>query len=185
MKGYKGMEMNMTCRGMQYEVGKSYHIDDPVLCKRGFHFCKTLEGTFDYYNWFDNRFFEVEASGEIKCDDSSRKMVASDITILREIDKSFINRFVYSSYYSSNYGDGNSCGNGCGDGCGDGYGYGRGNGYGDGQCDGDGDGRGNGYQAGYGIGDGYGNSYGDGQSWGYRDDHIDITSNILEILNFK
>ena len=33
MKGYKGMTKDMTCRGMPFEIGKSYHIEGNVrLC---------------------------------------------------------------------------------------------------------------------------------------------------------
>ena len=30
MKGYKGMESDMTCRGMQFEVGKTYHVGGKI-----------------------------------------------------------------------------------------------------------------------------------------------------------
>lgn len=186
MKGYKGMNMDMTCRGMQYKVGKSYHIDNPVLCERGFHFCKTLEETFQYYRCECSRFFEVEASGEIKYDNPDRKMVASDIKIVREIDKSIINRIAYSKLA-----------NGSGIGCGKskdkytldpiglfdpfysiiiGGGFGDGNGY---RC-------GNGWA--YDYGDEFGNCYntGDGIGYGHNNNYCNISSNsILEILNFK
>ena len=50
MKGYKGMNADMTCRGMRYEVGKSYHVDGNItVCERGLHFCERLTDVFDYY----------------------------------------------------------------------------------------------------------------------------------------
>lgn len=192
MKGYKGMNMDMTCRGMQYEVGKSYHIDNPVMCKQGFHFCKNLEETFDYYRCECSRFFEIEASGEIKCDDSSGKMVASDLTILREIDKSIINRFVYTNedIYSSSRscGDGRSYGDSHGNGMGYGGMYGNGNIYGNGY----GDGHSNGNGCGLGCGHIYnnGNGYGCGDCGASGDGHGDARfyingAIILKILEFK
>ena len=43
MKGYKAFNGDMTCRGMKYEVGKTYKInEEPVCCKIGFHFCKNI-----------------------------------------------------------------------------------------------------------------------------------------------
>ncbi len=40
MEGYKVFEPDWTCRGFQYEVGKTYEEDvTPVCCYRGFHFC--------------------------------------------------------------------------------------------------------------------------------------------------
>ena len=132
MKGYKGMDKNMQCRGMQYQIGESYHVAGNIsVCYNGLHFCERLKDVFDYYPKDDNRFFEVEASGTINSEGS--KSAASDITI---------NRIVY--------GDGN--------GDGDGYGYGNG----DGNGDGDGYGYGNGDGDGYGYGNGYGDGYGNG-----------------------
>ena len=161
MKGYKGMDKNMRCRGMQYEVGKSYHVDGEImLCKNGLHFCKTLTNVFKYYGFgHNNRYFEVEASGIVTANDE--KIAASDIIIVRELSIAEVNR---SFYGGNNYGDGDGYGNG--DGWGDGWGYGNGWGYGGGWCngsvDGYGDGCGDGYGNGRGYGCGYGNGYGNG-----------------------
>ena len=125
MKGYKGMEHDMTCRGMQYKLGKSHHVDGEIeLCENGSHFCENLIDVFDYYSRNDsNRFFEIEAAGDIKTD--GKKSVSSDMTILRELSEIEVNRCYYSD---SGYGNGN--GNGYGSGYG--YGYGNGNGNGNG-----------------------------------------------------
>lgn len=40
MKAYKGFNKDMTCRGFQYEVGKTYETDEADLCNSGFHACK-------------------------------------------------------------------------------------------------------------------------------------------------
>ena len=40
MKGYKGTDANMQCRGMQYEVGNSYHQDGVIsVCHNGLLIC--------------------------------------------------------------------------------------------------------------------------------------------------
>lgn len=40
IKGYKGFNKDMTCRGMQYEEGKIYKMErEPICCERGYHFC--------------------------------------------------------------------------------------------------------------------------------------------------
>ena len=112
MKGYKGMDEHMKCRGMQYEVGKTYHADGDInVCSNGLHFCERLTDAFDYYNRNGNRFFEVEASGTVKT--KGRKSAASDLRIVRELDDIEINRTVYGDGY------------GYGNGYGDGYGYGN------------------------------------------------------------
>lgn len=141
VKGYKGMNPDMTCRGMPFEVGKSYHVDGNIaVCSRGLHFCENLADVFDYYGRDGNRFFEVEASGTVKTE--GRKSAASDLRIIRELSDIEINRIVYGNGYGYGYGDGNGYGYG--------YGCGNGNGYGDG------DGNGYGYGDGCGYGDGYG-----------------------------
>jgi len=168
MKGYKGTDKNMRCRGMQYEIGKSYHADGYIsVCDNGLHFCERLSDVFEYYKRNGNRFFEVEASGEVKTE--GRKSASSDLRIIRELSDIEINRTVYgygNGYgngdgygYGYGYGDGygDGCGNGNGYGNGDGYGYGYGYGYGNGNGNGDGYGNGNGDGYGYGYGYGYGN----------------------------
>ena len=68
IKGYKGFDPNLTCRGFQYEVCKEYDTEKAVSCKTGFHFC---ENPFDVLGYYPpctekgvNRFCEVEGSGD-------------------------------------------------------------------------------------------------------------------------
>lgn len=67
MKGYKVFNSDWTCRGFQYEVGKTYEMDDePIICKQGFHFCTDPKDCFKYYNfWDDIKIAEIEALGDI------------------------------------------------------------------------------------------------------------------------
>ena len=40
IRGYKVFNSDWTCRGFQFEVGKTYEEDvTPLCCERGFHFC--------------------------------------------------------------------------------------------------------------------------------------------------
>ena len=166
LRGYKGMDPDMTCRGMQFEVGKSYHVDGEIrLCENGLHFCERLVDVFGFYAFDKSRFFEVEAYGEVV---SSRpKIAASNLTVIREVPPLVVNR----TFYGNGYGDGDGNGYGYGNGYGNGHCGGYGNGCGDGDGDGDGDGGsygyGNGYGDGGGNGDGYGNGCGDGDGCGY------------------
>lgn len=143
MRGYKGMTKDMTCRGMQFEIGKTYHVDGKIkLCKNGLHFCQKLVDVFRYYYKNNgNRFFEVETDKPVSSD--KEKSVTAELTILRELTDIEVNRAFYG------------CGNG------DGYGY----------CDHCGNGRGNGYHEGYGGGYSYndGDGYGCGGGDGYGD----------------
>ena len=64
VKGFKGTEKDMSCKGYQYELGTQFDLVgiEPDICHSGFHFCKNLESVFRYYKLGDgNRFFEVEA----------------------------------------------------------------------------------------------------------------------------
>lgn len=86
--GYKGFERDFTCRGMQYEVGKTYVLEgEPKLCERGFHFCTSPLAVFEYYAPTE-RFAIVKADEDDVIYDtaaSSNKAVARRITIVREI----------------------------------------------------------------------------------------------------
>ena len=81
---YKGFNKDLTCRGFQYEVGKEYTEEEVSICNRGFHAC---ENPFDVLNFYgdvlNNRFCEVEQSGQIKKDNN--KQVSSKIKVVAEI----------------------------------------------------------------------------------------------------
>ena len=85
MKGYKAFNSDLTCRGMQYEVGKEYVFDGkPIPCRQGFHFCETIADCYEFYPMSDDtRICEVEATGEIAADGVKR--VTNVIKILAEI----------------------------------------------------------------------------------------------------
>ena len=85
MKGYKVFNPDFTCRGFQYEVGKTYEEDVvSSVCKVGFHFCPKLVDCFSYYD-FDpnNKVAEIEAIGDI--DEGDNKCCTNKITIVKEI----------------------------------------------------------------------------------------------------
>ena len=85
MKGYKAFNSDLTCRGMQYEVGKEYKFNgEPIPCRQGFHFCETIADCYEFYPMSDDtRICEVEATGEIAADGVKR--VTNVIKILAEI----------------------------------------------------------------------------------------------------
>ena len=85
---YKGMEFDMTCKGFQYEIGKSYKTDKVELCEIGFHACLNPIDVLDYYFEEEgSRYFKVLLSGEIaKCGMWDTDVAATEITILEEIN---------------------------------------------------------------------------------------------------
>lgn len=84
---YKGMKFDMTCKGFQYEVGKTYKTDKVKLCEYGFHACLNPIDVLDFYpKYLSSRYFKVLLSGEItKCDLWDTNVAATEITILEEI----------------------------------------------------------------------------------------------------
>ena len=85
MKGYKVFKSDWTCRGFQYEVGKTYEMKEaPVCCGRGFHFCRKLIDCFNCYRFdSENKVAEIEAMGAIDKRDS--KFCTNKIKIIREL----------------------------------------------------------------------------------------------------
>lgn len=48
-KFYKGFNEDLTCRGFQYEEGKTYEENEANLCHKGFHACEDPLDCFSYY----------------------------------------------------------------------------------------------------------------------------------------
>ena len=49
MKAYKGFNKDMTCRGFQFEEGKTYEEENAELCNKGFHACLAPIDVLKYY----------------------------------------------------------------------------------------------------------------------------------------
>ena len=87
MKGYKVFSPDWTCKGFQFEVGKTFEEDvKPECCEQGFHFCKKASDCFNYYRFDpENKVAEVEAVGEVDTNDEDTKCCTNKLHIIREL----------------------------------------------------------------------------------------------------
>ena len=73
MKGYKGFEKGLVCRGKQYAENTVFEEDDAEICKSGMHFCALPHQVFSYYSPGENHeFAEVEALDDPVTDDDAK-----------------------------------------------------------------------------------------------------------------
>ena len=88
MKAYKAFNKDLTCRGFQYEIGKTYEMKkEPIICDRGFHACTKFDDVFNYYDYGkETRICEVELLGDVDEDAQMDSKVATNkIKIVREV----------------------------------------------------------------------------------------------------
>ena len=89
IKAFKAFNIDLTCIGFQYEVGKEYHHKGKLeLCKSGFHVCPKLVDCFKYYRFSaqETRVAEVLVWGSLDHDDGAgSKLCASNIKVVREL----------------------------------------------------------------------------------------------------
>ena len=87
VKGYKVFNPNWTCRGFQYEVGKTFEENViPECCEVGFHFCTKASDCFNYYSFDpENKVAEVTAIGDVDCEHEDSKCATNKIRIDREL----------------------------------------------------------------------------------------------------
>ena len=93
LKGYKAFNKDLTCRDMQYEIGKEYEFDgEPIPCGQGFHFCTTIADTYKFYPMEDDtRICEVEAFGVVVTDDNV-KFCTNKIRIIAEVTEEYLRK---------------------------------------------------------------------------------------------
>ena len=73
MKGYKGFEKGLVCRGKQYAENTVFEEDDAEICKSGMHFCALPHQVFAHYCPGENHeFAEVEALDDPVTDDDAK-----------------------------------------------------------------------------------------------------------------
>ena len=95
----KGFDKNLSCRGFQFKIGKTYEVKGKVeACSNGFHSCPSDEETsplavFEYYPPAMSRYCEVQADG--KTDRQGNKITSAKITVGVEITlHEMIGRFI-------------------------------------------------------------------------------------------
>ena len=87
MKAYKGFNKDMTCRGFQYEEGKTYETDKADLCNAGFHACENPLDMYRYYAPGQSVFHEVELEDvSDQRDGEDSKVCGKKITIGAKLD---------------------------------------------------------------------------------------------------
>ena len=77
MKGYKGFEKGLICRGKQYAENTVFEEDSAKICKSGMHFCENPFDVLDHYGFVAdngelNEFAEVEALDDAQTDDQKK-----------------------------------------------------------------------------------------------------------------
>ena len=93
IEGYKITNSDYSCRGFKYETNHTYSMEeDPIPCKKGFHFCKELADCFRYYppekisfekyNLDIYKFLKVKSNGTTY--QLRDKYCTNNITILEE-----------------------------------------------------------------------------------------------------
>ncbi len=81
MKGYKGFEKGLVCRGKQYAENTVFEEDKAEICNSGMHFCELPHQVFEHYLPGENHeFAEVESLDEVFTDDN-RKYCTKKIKI--------------------------------------------------------------------------------------------------------
>ena len=77
LKGFKGFENGLVCRGKQYVENTVFEEESANICHNGMHFCVNPFDVLGYYGFVDNNgsfndFAEVEALAESQTDDNKK-----------------------------------------------------------------------------------------------------------------
>ena len=118
VKGFKGFNQDLTCRGFQYEIGKTYEYNGEIeLCSSGFHFCRKLQDVHQFYDLKTSRICEIVADGKIE--DDGIKSVCARIRIIRELSREEIDAAVNTGkdntgFFNSGNGNSGDCNSGNG-----------------------------------------------------------------------
>ena len=79
---YKGFNASLSCRGFQFEMGKTFEHEGPVeACSSGFHACEYPLDCFGYYEPGNSVYALCEQSGDLSRHDDDSKVASKKITL--------------------------------------------------------------------------------------------------------
>lgn len=98
---YKGFDSDLTCRGFQYEIGKTYTMEDePKLCEQGFHCCLKLSDVFAFYSPIGYEHSVVNFKHVAKCMPTENRYCI--VEVLGDIDNSSFEEMRFSTKIVTN-----------------------------------------------------------------------------------
>ena len=102
IKGFKGFDKDLKCRGKQYEIDRTEHEDDAILCESGMHFCTNPHDVFNYYSPGEgHRFCEISASEVSDRTKDDSKRVCKTLKVEAEISVFQICRIAVSTFFEN------------------------------------------------------------------------------------
>ena len=116
MKGYKGFNPGLECRGKQYAENTVFEENSASICHSGMHFCENPMDVLDYYDLVRadgsfNDFAEVEALAKTDTDDS-KKFCTTKLRVGAKLSFSgFVKACVDFVVEKTEYKHGNNSGN--------------------------------------------------------------------------
>lgn len=91
MLAYKAFSSDLTARmgsgHFQFEPGKTYEEQECKCAHNGFHCTENPLGVLDYYNSMYDRYFIVEAAGDINQDGTGSRISCTRLTLKKEITR--------------------------------------------------------------------------------------------------
>ena len=77
MKGYKGFNKGLICRGKKFEENTVFEESNAEICRSGMHFCENPFDVLTYYPFVSdnaelNEFAEAESLAESDTDDGKK-----------------------------------------------------------------------------------------------------------------
>ena len=119
MKGYKGFEKGLVCRGKQYAENTVFEEQDAEICEKGMHFCENPFDVLDHYSLLNddaefNDFAEVEALDYVDTDDNkkycTKKLRVGSKLSFSELVKACVDYAVEKTKVGRSSGDGTQIG---------------------------------------------------------------------------
>jgi len=96
---FKGLDRNFSCRGHQFEVGKTYEVaaEKVKVCEGGFHACTNPIDIWKYYGPYETRYARVECLGITDTHKEDSKIACEKIKIVEELSLSELLKEVIDS----------------------------------------------------------------------------------------